>query len=478
MDPHFLDTLAARWRPMALALAAALVLGPTPVLRPLAAYFAGATRALAGGRPAAAVGWLEAALRLDPHLVQLHPVIAAAALSADDPHDALDHLEMADRLLPGDPARTCLRGMALQDAGDPAAALGAWEAEPEACLQRADILLRAARSALSLDDAERYRGFLQSLAALLPADAGVQLDLGTAVAAADPAAGLPILRQARRLAQRRDPLADDLIQTILEAQVQGPPAFVLARVGQTLARHGRWQPAAWALQRAVELEPGYVEAQAYLGLALDRSGGNGQSWLQAAVVAAPNAALPRTFLGYHWQERGRLDLALEAFLLAARLEPGNPAIAAELGGLYEAQGDLVSAKAAYRTAASLAPQDASFWTLLAEFSLRNEIEVEALGLPAARNAAALASDQAAALEALGYAYYLVGDFRMAERFLVRALEIDPLRPETQLRFGLVRQAQGDLPGARAALLLATRLDPHGPVGETAARLLRAFDRGT
>ncbi len=174
---------------MALALAAALVLGPTPVLRPLAAYFAGATRALAGGRPAAAVGWLEAALRLDPHLVQLHPVIAAAALSADDPHDALDHLEMADRLLPGDPARTCLRGMALQDAGDPAAALGAWEAEPEACLQRADILLRAARSALSLDDAERYRGFLQSLAALLPADAGVQLDLGTAVTAADPAPG-------------------------------------------------------------------------------------------------------------------------------------------------------------------------------------------------------------------------------------------------------------------------------------------------
>ncbi len=478
MDSQLREILATRWRSVALALAILLVLGPTPVLRPLAASLAGAARALAGGRPAAAVVWLESALRLDPQLIELHPLIAESALAAGDPLGAIEHLAQADRLLPGDPGRACLRGMALQDSGAPEAALAAWEAAAAVCLEQPNILVRAARAALTLDDPAHYREYMQSLAARFPTNAQVQLDLGAAVAAVNPPAALPILRLARSLAQRQNPLADELIQTILDSQAQGSASFVLARVGQTLARRDRWQPAAWALSRSIELEPGYVEAQAYLGLALDRSGRDGLSWLQAAVVAAPNAALPRTFLGYHWQELGRLDLALESFLLAARLEPDNPAIAAQLGGLYEAQGDLVSAKAAYRTATRLAPRDASFWALLADFSLRNEIEVEALGLPAARNAAALAPGEAAALESLGHAYYLLGDFPMAERFIVRALQADPLAAAAQLHFGLVLQAQGDWPAARAALQMAFTLDPQGTVGGTAARMLRALDRGT
>jgi len=460
-----------------LALAIVLALGPTPVLRPLEETLARATRALAGGSPAAASDWLEAALLLDPQLVGLHTQIAAIALSAGDPQTSLDHLDLADRLLPEDPARICLRGIALQDSGDHSAALATWDAPSGACLERPDLLARAARSALALDDAEFYRRLLTSLAALLPADAAVQLELGAAIATADPQAGLPILRRARSLAQRSDPLADDLVQAILEAEAQGVPAFALASVGQALARHERWQLAAWALQRAVDLDPAYTEAQAYLGLALDRSGRDGLDWLNAAVASVPTAALPRTFLGYHWQARGRPDLALEAFLLAARFEPHNPAIAAELGGIYEALGDLVSAKAAYHAAASLAPQDASFWGLLAAFALRNEVEVEVLGLPAARNAAALAADDPAALDALGHAYYLVGSFRMAERFLSRSLGIEPLSPQAQLHFGLVRRAQGDTAGARAALSLARDLDADGPIGETASRLLRAIDPG-
>jgi Flp pilus assembly protein TadD len=164
---------------------------------------------------------------------------------------------------------------------------------------------------------------------------------------------------------------------------------------------------------------------------------------------------------------------VEELAQAAELDPTNPSIAAELGGAHEDQGEMTSALAAFLHAAELAPREAAFWRLLAEFSLRNEIEVRQVGIPAARNAYALAPD-AAACDNLAMAHFLSGDLVLAERFLRRALALDRARPETQYHLGLLFLERDQVAAARAAFETAARLDPEGAIGELATRTLEGL----
>jgi cytochrome c-type biogenesis protein CcmH/NrfG len=68
----------------------------------------------------------------------------------------------------------------------------------------------------------------------------------------------------------------------------------------------------------------------------------------------------------------------------------------------------------------------------------------------------------------------VDDFGLAERFLIRAVELDPLRARTQYHLGLLRLSQGDTATATLALQTAVRLDPEGQVGDLALRTLQRF----
>ena len=102
-------------------------------------------------------------------------------------------------------------------------------------------------------------------------------------------------------------------------------------------------------------------------------GVDGLGDIEAAVNAAPGAALPRIFLAQHWLSKNQPDKARQQLEIAARLEAENPAVSAELGAAYAALGDVRSAKDAYLYATNLAPDNPSFWLRLAQFSLNNEI---------------------------------------------------------------------------------------------------------
>ncbi len=466
-----LERLQPRWPHLIVAVVLTLAISPTPVPRPLVAPLRAAAVALAGNRPAAAADWLEAALAFQPDFVALHPLAGQAALAGGDPSRALAHLREADRLLPPDPSRTCLLGLALLASGDPTGAIEAWEAEPELFLNRADILEQLAQVSLELEDRPGAIDALARLVLLVPADPEPRLQLGLLRATLQPETALPDLRLADELAPGGSPIAQSMVRAIEDSRPEQQPAYTLAQVGQALARNEEWQLAAWAFEEALVLQPDYAEVRAYLGLALDRSGRDGLEELQAAAAAAPGTGLPHTFLGLHWSAAGDPERALTEFTLAARLDPTNPALAAELGRAHAQLGDVASAISAYRLATDLAPQDPGFWLLLAEFSLSHEIEIEALALPAARNAAVLRPEEPAALEALGYAYFLLGDLHLSERFLVLSANLSPLRPQLQYRLGLLREAQGDLAAARTAFETAARLDPGGPTGDLAARTL-------
>jgi tetratricopeptide (TPR) repeat protein len=470
------ETLSPRALHLGLVLLAVVLLSPTPIPAPLVTAVRAAERAMAAGRSQAALPALAAAMAYEPSLAALSSSAATVALRAGQPDQALAFLERADGVSGRSSGRVCQRIEALLQIGSTSQAMALWEYASAGCKMEGGLLWQVLEAQIAAGDAASARATAQALAQVLPFDPAVALQRGLLTAVHSPPDALEPLRRARSGLPERRALVNDLIATIEVSERRGPPAYRLAQVGQTLARHERWWLAAEAFRQALALQPDYVEAQAYLGLALDRSGGDGLALLEGAVAAAPEAALPHTFLGMHWQARGDWARAQRELELAARLDPANPAVAAQLGALYAEQGDIASARAAYRLAAELAPRDPQFWLLLADFSLRREVEIEALGLPAARNALLLTPRDPRASNALGYAYFLLGDPTLAERFLSQAVGLEPGWAQARYHLGLLRLRQGDSDGARRELELALALDTTGRIRPLAERALEGLRR--
>lgn len=446
-------------------------LDPSPASGPLRESLRSSVLAQQGGRPAAALVALNDALILQPLDPALHSRAAELALAAHDMDAFFDHLDAADALAGPNAERTCLRGDALLAQGDPAGALSVWQSAPSECPDPVGHLANLATAYLARDDPTGYESALTSLVALVPQDPSTLRALAITVATRDPEAAEARLREADRGAGSGDPLVRALIRAIDEARVEDNPPYTLAQVGQILAQHNEWRFASWAFQNVLAARPDYVEARAYYGLSLDRIGRDGLSQLEAAVRSAPGAPQPHAFLGMHWRMRGEPSKALTELETASRLAPDDAAIAAELGATFDALGETDSALVAYRRAADLAPRQPGFWLLLAGFSIRHELQIRTIGLPASRNAAALAPHDPAGWDSLGYCYLLSGDLAMADRILKRALDLSPDRPATLYHLGILRLYQGDMPAARAALQSAIAQDPDGPIADLAQRAL-------
>lgn len=456
-----------------LALLAAL--SPSPSHGPLRESLRQSALAQHGGRPGSALATLEAALAIEPLDPGLRWQAAKLAFAANEPDAVLRHLDVADRIGPPSPERMCLRADTLLQGGNPAGALRLWEGVSSQCPDPASHLRNLSAAYLALDDQAGYEQTLVLLTTVVPDDPRALRALALTRAARSPEQAEAALRAADQANTDGDPVVRAVIRAIDEARVEDEPAYMLAQVGQILARNSEWLYASWAFRNALELEPDYVDAMAYLGLSLDRLGRDGLPELEAAVAAAPAAPQPRTFLGMHWRLRGEPSKALAEFEIAAGLAPTDPAVAAELAATYETLGDTDSALAAYRIATELAPHESGFWLLLAGFSIRQELQIQTIGLPAARNAAALAPENPAAWDSLGYCYLLSGDLAMADRILTRALSLAPARPSTLYHLGLLRLYQGDLTAARTALLSAIDGDPGGSIEDLALRALEGLD---
>jgi cytochrome c-type biogenesis protein CcmH/NrfG len=233
--------------------------------------------------------------------------------------------------------------------------------------------------------------------------------------------------------------------------------------------------AAWA--RAIDLEPDFPQAMAYLGLAISRTGGDGLPLLLVAAADAPDDALVRSLLGQYWLSAGDAAASVRELDYAHRLDSSNPAITAALAAALARSGRLAESSEAYRLAAMQDPQDSAFWLLLAEFSLRYDYQVDSLGLEAARNAAALSPQDPAALSALGMANTLTGDAAAGERLLQESLALDPSSAVGWYRYAMVLLDQGRSEEARKALATAATLDPSGIVGGLAEASLSNISAG-
>jgi len=416
---------------------------------------------------------LEEAMSLDPALETLDTTAGRLALHAARLTEAEQHLTSALARNAQNNEATCLLGWVRLQQGDLNEAERFQTAE---CDQHGSFLLALSDAYLASGEISQAISIAETAFEFTPGSSDALETLAMLKATAAPEDALPLLRATLENQDQPGGVILDLIRVIEDASTESSIAFSLAAAGQVFVRHGHWQLAISALDAALQHEPDYPEALSYLGFAMDQLGQDGLPSLETAWNLAPGSTLTAMFLADHWIRAGSPDQAVTILEDALQRSPQDPALHAGLGDAHTASGDVAAAREAYIQAVELAPDQAIYWRALAAFSIQTEVEVEALGLPAARNAVFLSQGASQDVELLGYAHLLVGNLSLAQELLADAILQDPTRASSWLHWGLLQHIQGHLDEAARAFEQAAALNPDGAVGLRALRLLENLNR--
>ena len=252
----------------------------------------------------------------------------------------------------------------------------------------------------------------------------------------------------------------------------------LVLLGRGLGLVYEWPLAQDIFERAVNADPRNAEAWAWLGESRQQNKLDGKRALDKALEVSPNSSLVHALRGLYWKRQTQYVAAVAEYQAAARLEPKIAEWQAALGDAYAATGDLVSALAAYQAATSLAPDNATYWRLLALFSADKGIQVVDVGLPAARRAAQIAPNDPQVLDTLGWTFAQAGLLYNAEQTLNRAIKLEPsmttVLASAHLHLAETFLRKGDQASALRELRIVQELDPAGPFGTTAAQIIQQY----
>jgi tetratricopeptide (TPR) repeat protein len=311
---------------------------------------------------------------------------------------------------------------------------------------------------------------LEALAELAPADADLHYRLGLIQALDDPDKAAISLATAAsldlQLAERLIPLRASLFERPTQ-----PPDLAYARLGVLDIGLEEWALAEEALSRAVALNPAYGEALAYLAYVRVRLGKPGLGAAQQALALSPDSPLVHYLAGLTWKEYGRPLEARAAFEQAYSLDPRNPAFAVEIASTYRTEHAFEWAELWMNQAVHLAGDDLRFHILRVQFYVDEEYRVEEVGLPLALELVEKAPEDAQARDALGWAYFLVGEREKAAQELDQALALDPKLARAHVHLGMLLEVDGLPHRAVPHYRRASALEPDGPFGAMARRAL-------
>jgi len=324
----------------------------------------------------------------------------------------------------------------------------------------------------------------QHIVAQRPEDASARYQLGLLLAAQDPQAALSHLEIAASLDGQYAQPASSLRQAILSARIADNLAYTLLSSGRALASIDEWGLAAVAFRNAVLNNPAYAEAWAYLGEArqhlsapegdsLVPGQADGLTEIETALELDPNSVAAHTFLALYRLRQQDYSAALQAIRRSIALAPNNPILVAQLAEIQAAAGDIQSAYQTYQEAAALAPYDPAFTRQILRFSLDYNFQVEQVALPIARQRLIEEPQNPIDLDLMSQVLIHLGDLLNAERFISRALQIDPEFGPAYLHLGLIYLLKDEPQTARFYLQKARDLNPNTPTAVQAERLLES-----
>ncbi|MBC8334827.1 MAG: tetratricopeptide repeat protein [Anaerolineales bacterium] len=270
------------------------------------------------------------------------------------------------------------------------------------------------------------------------------------------------------------PVVETLRTALNLALLEKDPAEELILVGRGLGLVGEWQFSADAFHNASQAHPENAFAWAWLGEARQHLEEDGLPDLEKALSLHPNSPMIHSFSGLYWQRQDNEEKALREFKIAVGLEPENPNWQSAVGDAYARSGDIPPALVAFQHATVLAPGDPKYWHLLALFSVQYAVQMEEIGLPAARRAVILSPENATFADTLGWVYFNLEQDSDAEKQFNYALDLDQNLDSAHLHLGIfyLKHSHRDL--ARQSLLRARTLSPDSLAGMQAAQLLEQY----
>ncbi len=393
------------------------------------------------------------------------------ALLDENPEMSLYYLELS-------PGLSSTGRLALGDAyyrlGETESALEQWEGLRNDSLGSAQLYNR-------LGHVYYQQGrYVQAGEAFLKATSLDDLDadsfymLGLLLSAQSPEDALSPLIRAGQLDPALDPVIQVLRRGLNIALLSPGRAAQLTGAGRTLIAVGAWSLAREAFGNAIETDPRYAPAWAWLGQVKQVFQEGGLPELDQALEFDRNSAEIRGLRAVYFMRENRFDEAKVEFEEAAKLEPLNPDWQVALGDVVARTGDVPSGLEHYQAAIDLSPRKAEYWRALANFTVDYNYGLQENGLLAALQARALSPEDPQGLITLGRVYFALNDFKTAERLWLDALKSDGALPSAHLYLGVLYLQQGDSNSAYRNLVTALNLDPGGPYGAQAGRMLDQY----
>jgi tetratricopeptide (TPR) repeat protein len=313
-----------------------------------------------------------------------------------------------------------------------------WEQGLEQPNLSEELYSRLARVYQEDQEYDKAAQYLNRYVSNHPDDAPARYRLGLLLTLSDPDLALTELINASQLDPQFDPIAQTLRTALNLASLSDSPSERLVIIGRGLGLVNEWKLARAAFEKAAKLDERNAEAWAWLGEAEQQlAGKDAAPHLERALNLNPNSSTVRGLRGLYFQRIGNHRQALSEFESASSLEPKNPAWWVSIGESYAKLGDLIRALEMYQYAATLAPEDAEYYRLLAGFCAQNNINVRDVGVPAAQKAVQLSPENPLALDTLGWLLVLDGRNYEAERMLVRAVELAPQLASAHFHLGLL-----------------------------------------
>jgi tetratricopeptide (TPR) repeat protein len=359
--------------------------------------------------------------------------------------------------------------------------------------------LALAWTAIQLANWERARAELEHLLADDPDDTMVHAWLGLLLIGPDPTAGLQHLEYAANDPVMAGFLAPVFVAERLSAAVDSPAyrsallgisflnldVSVLHRVAEPelselghstedTLRKTTTTLALRSLLATVSRNPGYADAYAYLGQALDQLGWS--NWahdsLQYALELAARSPVAQTLMGLYWDRHGSPALARHYYEMAYSQDQDNASLGLEIAMTYLVEGEYTAAETWLLFVADIAPDDPRIWETLAQCYVDMGIDVGQSGLAAVRHLLELAPNNARAHDLMGWVYFLTGDDALAAESLDQALALDPGLASAYYHMGRLYARQGRYVEASQNYGQAAGYDV---AGQLTAQLERAWD---
>jgi protein O-GlcNAc transferase len=352
------------------------------------------------------------AVKLEPKIPEAHEALGAVLLELGKPMNAIQELEEAATLKPGDAGNEANLGMAYTQAGEAAKAIPHFDA----------ALHPAAGTAHAPMDASFYGAYGRALAAVGKPDRAIE-------------------------------------EFVAEEDEVGPRPDLEDAIGSLYAQQSRWEEARRKFEHAIALDGTYLRARIHLGVLLrtQQDLADSLTTLDSAAKMNPTDANAAFEYGRTLAAAARDDDAVQQFEAALKLSPQLGDAQLELAMALQRLGRQQEAIPRFEQVVAREPENASALTNLGlAFTLTGKANE---GLDCFKRAQAKDANDPILFKDMGVAHLQLSAFDEAIADFEKALALQPNDPQLHYDLGLAYKFKDRYDDAIAELSRAGLMDP-------------------